>query len=200
MDEGYIKFNCDWKKSPALSSSDLASINWGRQKMYDCGLIGVYENGIGYGNISERTIEENFIISGSATGGLKKLESTHYSIVQKIDIEKNKVWCSGPIQASSETMSHGVIYQTCPEVNAIVHVHDLSLWKSLIHQAPTTNPSVSYGTPEMAKEIIRLLDQTDVRRHTGYFVMAGHEEGIIAFGENMEHAINRIECLIDCEI
>jgi len=200
MDEGYIKFNCDWKKGPALSLKELKSINWGRNKMYDCGLIGVYENGIGYGNISERLAEEEFIISGSATGGFKKLEPTHYSLVHKIDMENNKVWCSGPIQASSETMSHAVIYQTCPEVNAVVHIHNLNLWKSLIHQVPTTNPSVGYGTTEMAQEIIRLLIQTDVRHHNGYFVMAGHEEGIIAFGENMEHAINRIDCLIDCEI
>ena len=200
MDEGYIKFNCDWVKRPALSPNKLASINWGRKKMYDCGLIGVYENGIGYGNISERSAGEKFIISGSSTGGFKELDPRHYSLVHKIDVENNKVWCSGPIQASSETMSHAVIYQTCPEVNAVVHIHDLNLWKTLIHQVPTTNPLVSYGTPEMAKEIIRLLIQTDVRQHTGYFVMAGHEEGIIAFGENMEHAINRIDCLVDCEL
>ena len=200
MDEGYIKFNCDWKKGPALPSHKLGSINWGRQRMYDCGLIGVYENRIGYGNISERSAEEKFIITGSATGGIEELEPIHYSLVHKIDIEKNKVWCSGPIQASSETMSHAVIYQTCPEVNAVVHIHDLNLWKTLIHQVPTTNPSVGYGTPEMANEIIRLLVQTNVRQHAGYFVMAGHEEGIIAFGENMEQAINRIECLVDCEL
>ncbi len=200
MEEGYIKFRCDWEKGPAISQNLLQSISWGRQEMYTQGLIGAYDNGIGYGNISERLKEEKFIISGSATGGFKKLASTHYSMVQKIDVQNNRVWCSGPIKASSETMSHAVIYQNCPEVNAVVHIHDLGLWKSIIHQAPTTHASVPYGTPEMAKEIIRLLKQTDVRHHTGYFAMAGHEEGIIAFGKNMKHAINRINCLFDCAI
>jgi len=200
IEEGYIKFHCTWKKGPALSANQLKSISWGRQEMYSRGLIGAYDNGIGYGNISERIEEEKFVISGSATGGFKKLESVHYSMVQKIDVKKNRVWCSGPIKASSETMSHAVIYQNCPEVNAVIHIHDLSLWKSIVHQAPTTDASVPYGTPEMAKEIIRLLKNTNVRQHTGYFAMAGHEEGIIAFGTSMEHAISRISCLLDCGI
>lgn len=200
MKEGYIKFHCDWEKGPALSANMLQSLGWGRQEMYTRGLIGSYDDGIGYGNISERLTKGKFVISGSATGGLKKLEPTHYSVVNKIDTKKNRVWCSGPAKASSETMSHAVIYQNCPEVNAVVHIHNLDLWKSMVHQAPTTHASVTYGTPEMAKEIIRLLKQTDVRQHTGYFAMAGHEEGIIAFGKNMEHAVSRINCLIDCSL
>ncbi len=198
MEEGYIKFHCDWKKKPALSADALHSVNWGRQEMYRRGLIGAYENGIGYGNISERLAGEKFIISGSATGGLKKLTAAHYSIVDKTDIKNNRVWCNGPIKASSESMSHAVIYQNCPEVNAVVHIHDLELWKSTIHRSPTTHASVAYGTPEMAYEIIRLLKQTNIRQHTGYFTMAGHEEGIIAFGKNMQQAIDRIACLVDC--
>jgi len=196
--KGYIKFHCDWKKEPALSENALQSIHWGRQEMYARRLIGVYDNGIDYGNISERLEEGKFVISGSATGGLKKLEATHYSVVDKIDVKNNRVWCNGPIKASSESMSHAVIYQNCPEVNAIVHIRNLDLWKSLVHRAPTTHASVTYGTPEMANEIIRLLKQTNLRQHTGYFAMAGHEEGVIAFGKNMEHAISRITCLVDC--
>ncbi len=198
MEEGYIKFHCNWKKGRTLSASTLESIGWGRQQMYDRRLIGAYNNGIGYGNISERLSGDKFVISGSATGGLKKLEATHYSVVEKIDIENNRVWCNGPIKASSESMSHAVIYQNCPEVNAIVHIHDLELWKSMVHKIPTTHASITYGTPEMANEIIRLLKETNARQHTGYFTMAGHEEGLIAFGNNMEHAINRIICLVDC--
>jgi ribulose-5-phosphate 4-epimerase/fuculose-1-phosphate aldolase len=200
MEEGYIKFQCNWKKGPALSASMLQSVGWGRREMYNRGLIGAYDNGIGYGNISERLTEKKFVISGSATGGLPELKPIHYSVVDKIDTTNNQVWCTGPVKASSETMSHAVIYQTCPEVNAVVHIHNLDLWKSIIHRVPTTHASVSYGTPEMAKEIIRLLKQTDVRQHAGYFAMAGHEEGIIAFGKNMQHAINRISCLFDCGI
>lgn len=200
MEEGYIKFHCDWKKGPALSANILQSVSWGRQEMYHRGLIGAYDNGIGYGNISERLMEGKLVISGSATGGLKKLEPKHFSVVDEIDVKNNRVWCSGPIKASSETMSHAVIYQTCPEVNAVVHIHDLNLWKTMVHKAPTTPASVPYGTPEMATEIIRLLNHTDARQHTGYFAMAGHEEGIIAFGKNMEHVISRINCLVDCSL
>lgn len=200
MEEGYIKFHCNWEKGPALSANMLRSVDWGRREMYNRGLIGAYDNGIGFGNISERLTNQKFIISGSATGGLPELTPIHYSVVDKIDPVNNQVWCSGPVKASSETMSHAVIYQTCPEVNAVIHIHNLDLWKSIVHQVPTTHASVSYGTPEMAREIIRLLKQTDVRHHTGYFAMAGHEEGIIAFGKNMEQTINRISCLIDCSI
>ena len=68
--EGYIKFKCNWEKKGFFFPREAFSYinNW-RQKLYNHDLIGAYENGIGFGNLSMRVDNTDcFIISGSATG------------------------------------------------------------------------------------------------------------------------------------
>jgi L-ribulose-5-phosphate 4-epimerase len=193
IDEGYIKFNAQWKKGEALPSPFLQPLLQARQQLYDLKLIGAYENGIGYGNISRRWNEAGqFVISGSATGNLEQLQEKHFTLVTKVDIEHNTLWCEGPIIASSESMSHAVIYQECDWVNAVIHVHHLGMWKRLLHQVPTTAASATYGSPEMAYSITHLLQTTDLSEKK-IFVMEGHEEGVFVFGEDMEDAMGTIK-------
>ena len=188
MEEGYIKFKANWDKSPALPIRFMKQLNRWRDILYKLNLIGAYENGVGFGNISRRFGKSNqFIISGSATGNLTTLTINHYSLVTNIDIDQNKLECTGPIMASSESMSHGVIYRECRTVQGIIHVHHRSLWRKLIHKVPTTNKSAAYGTPKMAHEIIRLLKDSDLMVKK-IIVMAGHEEGIFTFGDSLDEA------------
>ena len=58
-----------------------------------------------------------------------------------------------------------------------------------MYKVSTTEKNVSYGTPEMAKEIIRLFKQDNLIDKK-ILVMSGHEEGIISFGANLEEAAN----------
>lgn len=193
MDEGYIKFNCQWNKGDAFPPATLATIQKGRAKMYEQGLIGVYDNGIGFGNISQRYHQNQFIISGSTTGQFSVLQPQHYSLVTSFSIEQNRVECKGPIIASSESMSHAVIYQECPEINAVIHIHHLSLWRKLLFQIPTTSADATYGTPEMAAAIIHLIKTSSVRNETRFLAMAGHEEGLIVFGKTMSEAVKVVQ-------
>ena len=62
-----------------------------------------------------------------------------------------------------------------------------ALWQQLLNQIPTTRATVPYGTPEMATETQRLFQETDLPR-TQIFAMAGHEEGIVAFGATLQIA------------
>lgn len=194
-EEGYIKFNCK------LSGSDFefpdlvyeALEQW-RGEMYNLGLIGMYDNGIGFGNISHRVGDtDQFIISGSATGNFQHLERKHYALVTAYNFEENSLECSGNIKASSESLSHAAIYEQLNSINAVIHVHSKSLWDRYRFQLPTTAESVAYGTPEMAGEIRRVISEDSLKE--GVIVMAGHEEGIIAFGRNMEIAGERIMAL-----
>lgn len=188
MDEGYIKFKAQWTRSQPLAQDLLQDIIHLRDLLYHKKLIGVYDNGIGYGNISQRwNGMDQFIISGSATGHLQTIAAEHFTLVTKVNIDQNTVWCEGPIIASSETMSHAVIYQACPEVNGVMHVHHIELWKKLLHQVPTTIASATYGSPEMAYAIMVLLKTSNVRQ-TKLFVMEGHPEGIFAFGDTLAEA------------
>ncbi len=187
-EEGYVKFNCDWIKADSVSESLLSEINAWRAKMFKLGLIGMFENGVGFGNISVRGPEKNqFIISGTATGGIASLEPEHYTIVTDYSIEKNWVECKGPIKASSEAMTHAVIYQSDKSINAVIHVHNLAFWKKLLEKVPTTKKDAEYGTPEMAEEVIRLFKETDVKEKK-IMVMAGHKEGIVSFGKSLDDA------------
>lgn len=195
-DEGYIKFNCHWVKGEPVAESMLSEINRWRDNLYELGLIGAYDNGIGFGNISIRTNGKLFLITGSVTGGFPRLNPDHYVMVTEYDLMQNSLTCSGPIKASSESLSHAVIYDCSPETNAVIHIHNLELWEALIHKVPTTNVNVAYGTPQMANEIIRLFGETTVANEK-ILVMGGHQEGIISFGRTLDEAgkilINRFE-------
>lgn len=188
MEEGYIKFKAQWDQSPALPVRFTKDLNKWRDILYHLKLIGAYESGIGFGNISQRFKNSgNFIISGSGTGNLESLTSDHYSMVTNIEIDHNLLHCKGPIIASSESMSHGVIYRECSDIHGVIHVHNKELWQKLLDKVPTTSEKAEYGTPEMAYEIIRLFRETDLMEKK-ILVMKGHEEGIFTFGGSLDEA------------
>ena len=187
MDEGYIKFNCNWILSNDIPLDKVAELNMWREIMYDKGWIGLYPDGIGFGNISMRCNEKTFLISGTATGGLPTLTKSHYSLVTNYDLSTNTVTCMGPVKASSESLTHALIYECSAATNAVIHIHNLDLWNRLLHHAPTSSENISYGTPEMANEIKRSFAETALREEK-IIVMGGHQEGIISFGRDLEEA------------
>lgn len=171
-----------------MPSAAIAALNQWRERLYGLGLLGAYPNGIGFGNISQReNAEGQFIISGSTTGNFAVLGPEHYTLVTGVELEQNLLHCAGPIIASSESMSHAAVYQECPWVNAVFHVHHQQLWENLLHKVPTTAAGVTYGTPEMAYSIARLLRETDLPQRR-IFVMEGHPEGIFSFGKTLDEA------------
>ena len=188
IDEGYIKYQCYWKKQASVSSTEIVELNLWRQQLYKLGLIGVYPNGIGFGNLSIRN-NNTIIISGTQTGALRNLTAQHYTKVTNFDWQKNTVTCIGEIQASSETLTHGAVYTANPEIRAVIHVHHLQLWQKLLNRVATTNKNCAYGTPEMAKEIIRLCQQKTTKAQK-IIIMSGHKEGIITFGQDLAEAGN----------
>ena len=53
--EGVVKFNCHWNQSgPVISDEQYEIINYWREILFNMDLIGAYENGVGFGNISMR--------------------------------------------------------------------------------------------------------------------------------------------------
>ncbi|WP_367388338.1 class II aldolase/adducin family protein [Lewinella sp. LCG006] len=197
MDEGYIKFQPVWKKTEAFAESKLQNLLKYRQHCYLRRWIGAYPDGIGFGNISERIgTGETFFISGSATGGIPVLGPEQIAKVTAVVAKENKLWCSGPVVASSESMSHAVIYEKLPWVKGVIHIHHLELWQHLLHKVPTTPADAPYGTPEMVDGIVHLLETTDLPERK-LFVMEGHEEGIFAFGKNLEEAFGVLEAVVD---
>ena len=186
IDEGYIKFIIEWINEPLTEVIPKELMIW-RDKMHDLKQIGHYtEINIGYGNISSK-LNHGFIISGTQTGDFFPIKEEHFTLVSDYDFDKNKVVCKGPIKASSESMTHAAIYEADSTIKAIIHIHNKALWSKLMDNVPTAKKEVPYGTPEMAYEIFRLFEESNVKEQK-IIVMAGHDEGIIVFGETLEEA------------
>jgi L-ribulose-5-phosphate 4-epimerase len=193
MTEGYIKFNCIWKQEEfRFQEETFSQLETERSKLYKLGLIGMYQDGIGFGNISVRNGKESsFIISGSATGGFAFLKQSDYSLVTNYKINEDTIFCTGLTKASSESLTHAAVYESLPEVGAVVHVHCLWLWKKLLNDYPATSSEIEYGTPEMAYAVGKLASEINGREEK-IIVMGGHQEGILAFGSNLTEATSQI--------
>jgi len=193
LDEGYIKYESHWTPGPASHVTAARDLEFWRRPLYEAQLIGEYkEHGIGYGNISVRRGSSGlFLISGTQTGHLPVTDERHYSLVTDCDIRANTVRCSGPIQASSEAMTHAAIYALSGAIGAIVHAHSAELWQQHLGKLPTTNAEIAYGTPAMAQELDRLYRMEGLS-DSGIAVLAGHDDGLISFGTTLEEAATRM--------
>ncbi|MFO7655904.1 MAG: class II aldolase/adducin family protein [Bacteroidales bacterium] len=186
--EGYLKFNCVWDNASFdFPDSLFEIINPWRTRLHEKGLVGCNSEGIGYGNVSIQTGDGRFIITGTATGHKKTLSKDDYALITGYDISENSVHCTGRAKASAETMSHAAVYECNGAIAAVIHIHHLRLWENLKGVLQTTNAAVEYGTPQMAYEILRLFKEPVVSQQK-IFVMGGHEEGIISFGESLDDA------------
>ena len=185
MNEGYIKFAVHLKKGDLPACPALFRLNEVRTELYDLGLIGVLPGGIGYGNVSVRLNgSDKFIISGTATGAKRVLALTDYCLVDSFDAIRNEVFCTGRIRASSESMSHGSVYQANPAITCVIHIHSPAVFRFMLKNGyPRTSEQAAYGTPEIAQEMVQLVRNGKTQ---GIFVMAGHEDGVIAFGADIE--------------
>ena len=189
IEEGYIKFQCELQKTKTTIPGHLfEAINAWRTQMYTLNLIGAYENGIGFGNISLRIPgAKNFYISGTATGNFETITPNEYVLVKSYNFTLNSLVCEGQVKASSESLSHAAIYEADKETNAVIHIHSMKMWENGLKKYPTTNPDLSFGTPEIALNIAKLIQNKDTRKN-GIIIMGGHSEGILFFGENLDKA------------
>jgi hypothetical protein len=59
----------------------------------------------------------------------------------------------------------------------------------LMEQGCATGPDAAYGTPEMARALMRLLRESESPQPR-IFAMAGHLEGVIAVGRSLGEALS----------
>lgn len=187
-DEGVTKYQCVLDSGDSPLAADIAELLACRQRLFAQGLIGVYPDGIGYGNISVRIKSSNrFFITGTQTGAKPALSAEDFTEVVDYSISENRVHCRGKIAASSESMTHAAVYELNPAIVAVIHVHSRALWQQGMRRLPTTAATVAYGTPAMAAEMRRLYETSELPR-LKILIMAGHEEGLITFGATLTEA------------
>lgn len=185
--EGVIKFELRYTRTEALQFAPLHALNAWRTLLHRLGLIGqdpLRYGGVGFGNVSQRLGASvyPFAITGTQTGGLATLAARHYALIEDCDIARNRVVASGPIEPSSESLTHAMLYRLDPDIRCVLHVHAPLLWGSAqALRIPFTHPDVAYGTPAMAEEMERLY-RTGEFALRGLVAMGGHADGVVAFG------------------
>jgi hypothetical protein len=194
-DDGVIKYQANHKDSISPVHIHLNRLDEVRTKLFDIGLIGVYPDGIGFGNVSIRN-EAGCIISGTSTGSIRVLGAGGYCYVRSFDLKQNTVKTEGPILASSESMTHCAIYQANSSVQCVLHVHNRELWQKLLdHGCESTPAQIPYGTPQMAVSMATLVAAN--LEPSNLLVMAGHEEGIVAYGQTINSALDQIKAALN---
>lgn len=192
MSKNILKINCKKKdfKLNFIYDSQIDHVNNYRSKLKEMGLIGVDENGLGFGNLSYRSRMTSFIITGSQTSGLKKLSRNELVFVENIDYKNKMIIYAGERVPSSESMTHDVIYRLDKSCNYIIHVHSETMWKGMQQDFPVTDEKYEYGSAGLAGEIERLMETGDI---TDTVVIGGHRPGIFFFGEALEDVFEKIK-------
>ena len=197
-EEGVIRFDLDFTVVEPVTITGLDELNAWRRILRQLGLIGQDSErygGYGFGNISRRlppfdapVNHRPFVISGSQTGHLTELSAAGFATVSGYDASHNRVVATGPVKPSSESLTHGSVYNANNDIRVILHVHSPEIWRcASILNIPSTDARVPFGTPAMAQEVERLFEDVD-HIETGVFVMGGHEDGVIAFGRTADEA------------
>ena len=187
--EGVIRYRLDYRPGSLPPDVPLSRLFHWFAQCRQRALIGrdpKRYDGCAYGNISVRA-DPGFVISATQTGAKPALLADDLSWVREIDPAHNRLSATGPARPSSEAMTHGQVYLTLPAVGAVIHVHSQLIWRQAKRLGlASTAAEAGYGTPEMATEVERLL-QTAAANH-GAFAMGGHEDGIVAYAEDMDTA------------
>jgi len=151
------------------------------------------------GNISCRLDDGSLLITASGVdkGNLEEAD------ILPLDHQGRLVNISAESRPSSETPLHVALYQTCPQIKAIVHAHppyatalacsELELdWRMLeearlfLGAAPLI-PPLNAGSAELALAAARAAAEANA------LLLAGH--GAVSWGETLQQAAFRMEIL-----
>lgn len=195
IDDGVIKYDrSNFTQCGPIDLVEYSGLEYWRKKLYKLNLIGEYPlEQVGFGNISEikdysgfdKVNVPQFVITGTQTGKYPELDGRFYTRVLDYDIDHLKIKMMGPVEASSEALTHAAIYAHNKKIQAIFHIHSADIWKGMIKdECDFTDRSIPYGTVEMARATEKCIAQND----SGSFCMHGHEDGVVAYGRNLEEA------------
>ena len=199
--DGVIKFRADHLfggLADRFSGDVFDGLQAWRHILYRLDFVGQDPDrydGAGFGNMSARiSIQQEavgrraFLVTGTQTGGRVRLALSDYCLVEAYDLRLNRVQSTGETMPSSESMTHGAVYDLNPAIRFVFHGHIPKLWQQAeALEIPISRSEVAYGTPDMAEEIARLYSESSLAE-TKIMAMGGHEDGILAFGEGAEEA------------
>ena len=197
IDDGVIKYQRVFTPCEALEHHQYRDLESWRKKLFQLKLIGEYPKVlIGYGNMSKRiapSLPIQFIITGTQTGKWPQLSGEHYTTVTGYNLTSNLIEAKGCIDASSEALTHAALYEVDPEIISVFHIHDKVIWQRMLEgDFLKTDKDIPYGTVEMARAVQEIVKG----KSKGVFAMAGHEDGVVAWGSTLEETGQEILNLV----
>lgn len=198
--EGVIKFGYEIVAAEPVMAPCLKALGAWRAVLRRLGLLGCDPGrygGFGFGNVSHRVGSgRGFYISASQTGHLEQLRKSDWVEVLECDPERNFLRARGLARPSAESLTHAAVYAARSEVRCVLHVHSPEIYATARRlRLPATGAGVEYGTPAMARDVAQLLASAATAR-AGVFVMAGHEDGVVAFGTSVAEAGRKLTCAL----
>lgn len=170
-----------------------------REVLARLGLVGRDQaryDGLSYGNVSARVPpmgdvgrgRRRFLVTGTQTGGHRRVALEDFSLVESWDIAGNRVSSAGMVPPSSESLTHAALYDIAPAARVVLHGHAPELWRRAAALGiPVTRPEAANGTPAMALEVQRLYRESTLPA-LGVLAMGGHEDGVLALGRTAAEA------------
>ncbi len=153
------------------------------------------------GNLSLRIAGNSFAITPSNYDYFKMTPDD----VCILDFDLNPL--EGRLKPSVESAMHGAVYQVRPDVNAIVHTHQVFTSTLTLIKAPIPAlfdeqarflgrrvdiiPYAPSGTGMLKNTVAK-----HVKNHNNAFMMQNH--GALVFGHDMERAVHNVEILEKC--
>ena len=205
--EGVIQFNMNHQYTeldPRTYTSLYHSLNGWRTLLRELGLVGMdpdrYE-GIGFGNVSLRSpvSPHSFLITGSQTGQYKQLTLKQYCVVTQCHFQTHTLDSKGEILPSSESMTHGMMYQLDHRIQAVFHIHSPLLWNCSHLDVPSTPAHIGYGTLAMTHAVRDMYQNTSLSHLNtmdgGHLRMGGHQDGLISIGAHLDETGHRLLAL-----
>jgi hypothetical protein len=204
MREGVIRFTTEhrWEPLPPSLAPLAAELAGWQRVLRRLGVAGRDPDrygGYAFGNLSACLEGEaapgcrSFLVTGSQTmnsGDEDEAGSLdRWAVVERWDAAANRVESRGLAAPSSESLTHGALYDLdLPmPIGAVFHAHAPGLWnRARALGLPITDPAAECGTPELAREIARLGAAGALTG--GLLAMGGHEDGILAFGATPQDA------------
>lgn len=192
--EGVIKYRLDYRPGPLPPGAGVAALQRWFHHCRARGLIGRDPGrygGLAYGNLSQR-LGRGFLVSGTQTGGRGALGPGDLAWVTGYDLAANWLRAEGPARPSSEALTHALVYHTRPEADGVIHVHSPEIWRQARLLGLAATPAhAAYGTPALAAAVAALLARSPAHS-PGVLVMAGHEDGVLAWGADLDRAGARL--------
>ena len=198
--EGVIKYRLDFTPAPALDAALLDDLIAWHARCRALEVVGQNPDryaGYAYGNLSRR-LERGFAVSGTQTGGKPALTPDDYAWALDCDPIRNRVRAQGPVKPSSEALTHGAIYAVDDAIRAVIHGHIPHIWRRAEALGlPVTPANIAYGTPDMAAAVRGIVRRCGA---SGLLVMGGHEDGVIAYGPDLNAAGERLTSVLRAAI